>query len=107
MCDGTGDLAAKQIIATKPDGKHYVEIPSNEASKDIIITFKHADGSMEFYLTDKSGNLRAAATSGPRGDGLRLITNEQAAEKFKAEMRILAKLAEGLPPTGTAAAGNS
>ncbi len=106
MCDGTRDMPARQILATKPDGKHYVQVPLKEGSKDIIITFWH-DDVIETYLTDKSGTLRAAAISDGAGDGLRLITNEQAAEKFKAEMRIMAKLAEQLPPTGAAVAGNS
>lgn len=106
MCDGTSNMPVKQIVATKPDGKHYVELPIQDGSKDIVVSFKH-DDVIELYLTDKSGNLRAAATSGLGGVGLRLITNEQAAEKFKAEMQFLAKLAEKLPPTGAAVAGNS
>jgi len=107
MCDGTSHLPVKQITATKPDGKHHVEVPLKEGFKDIVVTFNNGSV-LEYYLTDKSGNLRAAATSGLDGSGLRLITNEQAAEKFKAEMQLLAKLAEKLPPTGTAvAAGNS
>lgn len=106
ISNSTDRMPAKQISATKPDGKHYIGLPLKEGSEDIIVTFTN-ETTMEFYLTDKSGNLRAAAISGDRGIGLRLIPNEQAAEKFKAEMRLLAKLAEMLPPTGTAIAGNS
>lgn len=106
MCDGTANMPVKQITATQPDGKHHIEVPLKEGSKDIVVTFNNGSV-LEHYLTDKSGNLRAAATSSLDGSGLRLLTNEQAAEKFKAEMRILAKLAEKLPPTGTAVAGNS
>lgn len=107
MCDGTSDMPAKQISVTKPDGKHYVEIPRKEGSNDVIVTFQR-DDVIECYLTDKSGKLRAAAISGKDGAGLRLISNEEAAERFRAEMQFLAKLAEKLPPTGTAvAAGNS
>lgn len=106
MCDGTSDLPVKQIVTTQPDGRRYIELPLKEGSKDIVITFTN-DTTMEFYLTDKNGNLRAAAISGGQGIGLRLIANEQASEKFKAQMQLLAKLAEKLPPTGTAVAGNS
>lgn len=107
MCDGTSDLPVKQIETNKPDGRRYIAVPLNEGSKDVLIAFT-TETTMEFYLTDKNGNLRAAAVSGERAIGLRLITNEQAAEKFRVQMQFLAKLAEKLPPTGTAvAAGNS
>ena len=106
MCDGTSGLPVKQIFVNKPDGRRYIEIPLKEGSKDIVVTFT-TETTMEFYLTDKRGNLRAAAISGGQASGIRLITNEQASEKFKAQMQFLAKLAEGLPPTGVAVAGNN
>jgi len=106
MCDGTSGLPVKSIMTTRPDGRRYIELPLKEGSKDIVVTFTN-ETTMEFYLTDKSGNLRAAAILGDEAIGLRLITNEQAAEKFKAHMQLLAKLAEKLPPTGGAVAGNS
>lgn len=100
--------AAKQIVHEGQDGKRYFVMPLKEGSKDIIVAFKSPSGDViDSYLTDKSGNLRAVATSGRNGDNVRLIPNEQGAEKYKAHMQFLAKLAEKLPPTGTTVAGNS
>ncbi len=101
MCDGTSDAPARRIWATRPDGIHTIAVPLKEGSKDIVVSFEH-DNVYEFYLTDKTGSLRAAAISNVTLEGLRLITNEQAAEKFKAEMQLMAKMAKKLPP---AAAG--
>jgi hypothetical protein len=104
ICDGTGNMPVKRIVATQPDGQHHFMVPLKVGSKDIIVAFKLTDIVVNWYLTDKSGNLRAAAVLD--STGIRLITNEQAAEKFKAAMQLLAKLAEKVPPTGTAAPGN-
>lgn len=103
ICDGTSNMSVKQITRIEPEGKYYLVVPLKEGSKDIIVAFKNPSGDVvDSYLTDKSGKLRAAATSGLNNVGLRLITNEQAAEKFKAVMRLLAKLAEKLPPSSEA-----
>ncbi len=105
LCDGTGDIPAKQVSTTEPDGKHFFSMPIREGSQDIIIALKRTDVTF-VYLTDKSGKLRAAMILDPVA-GDRMIPNEQAAEKFKAELRLFAKLAQDLPPTGTEVAGNS
>ncbi|MFH1043758.1 MAG: hypothetical protein V1796_01565 [Pseudomonadota bacterium] len=109
MCDGTSDMPAKQIVNTQADGKYAFFVPLREGSTDIIVAVKHASGEppsgvvIDSYLTDKNGNLRAAAISELPGPGHRLITNEQAAENFTAVMQFLATLAEELPPVGAAA----
>ena len=101
ICDGAILMPAKQVSTTKPDGKHYFVLPFKEGSKDILIIFKSPSGEVvNSYLTDKSGALRAVATSGLNSAGLRLIPNEQAAEKFKAELALFAREAADLPPTG-------
>jgi len=104
--DGTVDIPAKKVSETVPEGKHMFVVPTEEGSKDIVILFKRADIAYgEYYLTDKTGVLRAAAVMDDAG--IRLITNEQAAAKYKAELELFAKLAKDLPPAGTAVAGNS
>lgn len=105
LCDGTGDIPAKRVSTTEPDGKHFFTMPTKEGSLDIIVGLTQ-NGVTFAYLTDKSAKLRAAAIIDPTG-AVRVIPNEGAAEKFKAELRLFAKLAEDLPPTGTAVAGNS
>jgi hypothetical protein len=55
-------------------------------------------------MTDKSGVLRAAAIFDKNGS--RLITNEQAADKYQSEMQRFAKIAQDLPPTGTSPGKN-
>ncbi|MBI5246959.1 MAG: hypothetical protein HY923_07235 [Elusimicrobia bacterium] len=104
ICDGTKDIPVKQVSSTKPEGKHFFVYPLKEGNKDIIITLKRDTGG-DIYLTDKTGTLRAAAVYD--GTNTKLITNEAAAEKFKAELKLFAAEAEALPPTGTAVAGNS
>lgn len=104
--DGTVDIPAKIVSEKVPEGKHMFIVPTQEGSRDIVIAFKRADNAYgEYYLTDKTGGLRAAAVIDDAG--IRLITNEQAAAKYKAELELFAKLAKDLPPAGTAVAGNS
>jgi len=82
----------------------YFALPLDVDSKDIIILINTPDV-LYAYLTDKTSKLRAAAIYDK--NGARLITNEKAEKAYKAELTIFAKEAEGLPPTGTAVAGNS
>jgi hypothetical protein len=104
--DGTTDIPLLQVGETLPEGDHYFAFSTVAGSRDIFIAFKTADKSLSnVYLTDRSGVLRAAAIIEPSGS--RLITNEQAAEKYKAELQLFAKLAKDLPPAGPAVAGNS
>lgn len=101
--DGTTDAPIRQASEPVPEGKHYFIVV--DGSKDIVIAFWRADtGRVNFYLTDKTGVLRAAAI---RHNGVWLITNEQATEDYKNELKLFAKLAKDLPPTGAAVAGNS
>ena len=95
---GLGDdqLPARQAASEEADGKHYVTIPIQRGGKDIIFTIRSIDGKVDFYLTDNRGALRAAAVLDSTS-GLRLITKEQAAEKFKAEMARVAMFAKKLP----------
>jgi hypothetical protein len=98
VCVEGEDILIKQITLTLPDGKHYFIKPLKEGSKDILITLKR-ETSVDIYLTDREGTLRAAAISDEMG--IRLITNETAAEMFKAELKLFATKAQKLPPTET------
>ena len=104
LCDGTADLMVKFLRGDLRDAKHYFAVPKDANSKDILILIQ-TETLIEAYLTDETGKLRAAAFL--KTSGAYLITNEKAADKFKAEMTQYAKEAAALPPTGTAVAGNS
>jgi hypothetical protein len=105
LCDGTKVLPVKLAeseVAT--EGKHFIGLTAEPDSKDVLIVVDRPTHA-EVYLTDKTGRLRAAAIS--ENNAVRLITNEQAEKKFKAELSIFAVEAATLPPTGAAVAGNS
>ncbi len=104
LCDGTADLPLKILQGDLTDAKHYFAVLPDATSKDVLIMVQDAT-TVAAYLTDKTGTLRAAAIL--ETAGAHLITNEKAAEKFKAEMKQYAKEASELPPTGTTVAGNS
>ena len=104
LCDGTADMPVKLLGGDLTDARHRIALPLDPNSKDVLILVLHKTTN-ELYLTDKTGTLRAAAILDATSD--RIIPNEQAAEKFKAEMTQYAKEASVLPPTGTAVAGNS
>ena len=104
LCDGTRDMPIKFSQHDAANGRHYFGVPPDPDSKDILIALKR-DTILEVYLTDKSGKLRAAAIS--ENGVARLITNEKAAEKFKAELALFAREAADLPPTGAAGPGNN
>lgn len=100
LCDGNTDFHLKLAHSDSTDGRHYFGFPLQSGSRDILILVKR-DSGIESHLTDKTGKLRAAAILAP-GEPARLITNEKAAEKFKAELALFAKeAADQLPPTGT------
>ncbi len=104
-CDGTAVLVIKSV-GSDIDG-HFFSIPADPNNKDIYITVYLTPTTSRSYLTDKTGTLRAAAAF--ENNVWHLITNEQGAAGFKAEMTQYAKEAAVLPPAGTsvAAAGNS
>jgi hypothetical protein len=98
FCDGTKNMPLKYCTGDSTDGKHHFGLrPEDPDNKDIFIVVLR-EGNLEVYLTDKTGKLRAAAVE---ENGIaRLITNEKAAAKFKAELAQYAKeAAEQLPPT--------
>lgn len=96
--DGTAEVPVRQVSEKVEDGKHMVIVPEKEGSTDVVLAYRRSEVTLtEYYLTDKTGVLRAAAVWDK--DGIRLITNEQAAEKYQAELSLFAKLAEDLPPT--------
>lgn len=106
LSDGNSNVSIKHVSEKLAEGKHSFMVPTEAGSKDIVVAFTSADEAQrEYYLTDKTGVLRAAAIAD--STGIRLITNESAAAKYKAELQLFAKLAQELPPTGTAVAGNS
>jgi len=103
LCDGAKDMPLKLAKSDSTDGLHYFGVPAELDSKDILIVVKR-DTILEVYLTDKTGKLRAAAIS--ENQIARLITNENAAEKFQAELALFAKEAAAqLAPSETAADG--
>lgn len=101
LCDGTVDMPFKVSIAdaTEQNAKHYFGFNPATGPRDIFfVVITDEAVTLEAYLTDKTGRLRAAAISEKRI--ARLITNESAAAKFKAELALFAKeAAEQLPPT--------
>ena len=102
--DGTVDVPMKVLEGDLTDAGHYFALPLDTKSKDILILVQR-NKIIEGYLTDNTGKLRAAVVLDDQT--LIHITNEKAAEKFKAEMTQYAKEAADLPPTGAAVAGNS
>ena len=107
LCDGTKAMPMKLGESEAPvEGNHFIGIPLDPNSKDILLFVIHKGGTpVDAYLTDKSRTLRAAAVS--QNGVARLITNEKAAAKFKAEMDMWAGEALTLPPTNAPAPGNS
>ena len=96
LCTPIKELPARQILYKIPEGNHMFMVPLKEGSTDIVIGFR-TETTSELYLTNKAGTLRAAALGDT--NGLKLITNEAATEKFKSEMQLLANLATKLPPS--------
>lgn len=101
ICDGAADMPAKQISRTDNATKHVIAVPLKEGSKDIVTFIKRSDTDIDVFLTDKTGKLRAAAYFD--GTTVTLRTNESAADKYKAQMKYLASLANQLPPSTTVA----
>ena len=93
--DGTKNMPLKYSKSDAP-GTHYFGLPPALDSTDILIVVKY-DTLLEFYLTDKTGKLRAAGVS--EIGGTYLITNEKAAPKFQKELSLFAGEAAQLPPT--------
>src|SRR5687767_5628922 len=87
LCDGARDMPLKYAVSDYDDGIHYFGLRPEAHAKDILIVVKR-DTIMEVYLTDKTGKLRAAAIS--ENGTARLVTNEQAAAKFKTELALFA-----------------
>lgn len=105
LCDGTKHMSLKLAESEPaPGGEHYFGTPLDANSKDILILVQNGT-ILEAFLTDKTRKLRAAAVL--ENGTARLVINEKAAEKFKAELSLWAGEALTLPPTGTAVAGNS
>jgi hypothetical protein len=97
LCDGTKGLPLKIAESDKnADGKYLFGLPLDANSKDILIMVNQPKN-VHVYLTDKTGKLRAAAISD--ANGVQLITNEEAAEKYKAALTLFAGEAAALPPT--------
>jgi hypothetical protein len=97
ICDGTEGLPLKIAESDKnANGKYLFGLPLDANSKDILIMVNQPK-IVHAYLTDKTGRLRAAAISD--ANGVHLITNEEAAEKFKAALTLFAGEAVALPPT--------
>jgi hypothetical protein len=90
-------MPTKQIAKTETEGIHHFILPLNENSKDVLLALKNSAGTIEIYLTDRTGVLRAAAIVKP--SGTRLITSKQAAKKYKNELVFFAEAAAKLPPT--------
>ena len=97
LCDGSRDMPMK--VAESDTTIHFVGVPLNENSKDILILVRHSSGQFSAYLTDKTAKLRAAAVT--ENGMARLITNEKAAKDYKVALAILAKeTVETLMPNG-------
>jgi hypothetical protein len=104
LCDGTENLPLKILKGELTDAEHYFAVSVDANSKDVLIMVK-SPTTIEAFLTDNTGKLRAAAIL--KSSGAYLITNEKAADKFAAELKQYAKEAATLPPSEAAVAGNS
>lgn len=104
LCDGSAPLKLRMVETENPSGD-YMAMPMKDDAKDVVVIRKMADGTIQFYLTDKTRKLRAAAIS-EKGAG-RLVLNETVAKNYESTLSHLAKEAQDLPPLGTAVAGNS
>ncbi len=87
LCDGTNDLSLKLAKSDSTDGDHYFGLPLDAESGDILFIVKHGE-TTEAYLTDKNAKLRAAAVL--ENGAARLVMNEKAEEKFRAELTLFA-----------------
>lgn len=95
LCSGTSAMKVQLLETENPEGHYFALTPG---SVDIVII--HERGSVfEAYLTDRTYRLRAAAIAD--ATGTRLITNEEAIDKFESELALFAKEARELPPTVT------
>lgn len=105
LCDGTDKLPTRQVQTDKPKGT-YLFMKWDNSSQDIVVGRKMDDGSIEFYLTDKTRKLRAAVIA--EETGAKIVLNETVAAKYEAALAHLAREAADLPPVGTtvAAAGS-
>lgn len=104
-CDGKTDLPIKNVSSDIKG--HNIAYPIDTKINDIYIVVHHDNSTSHGYLTNDAGVLRAAAFY--ENGAWHLITNEQGAAGFKAEMTQFAKEALALPPAGSsvASAGNS
>ena len=93
--DGRAHMPARQVGRPVPEGMHVFIIPVTGSIRDIVIGFRYGDV-YDIYLTSPSGVLRAAALLDRTG--ARLITNEQAAPRYNAELALFAREAATLPP---------
>ena len=79
--DGNANLPVKSIENGGPSCRHTVIIPIQDG-KDILISCAR-ESSKYFYLTDKTGALRAAAVSTNSRPSLALLSKEQVNIEYK------------------------
>lgn len=103
LCDGKQPFHIRLGKGDAKPGNHYLGVRADAKTKDVIIMVI-TGGVVEVYLTDATGVLRAAAVQDEKG--ARIVTNESAAAKYKAELDAFLEEAAVLPPTGQAVAGN-
>jgi hypothetical protein len=102
MCDGTAKLPMRMIQTENPKG-NYMAKPWDGNTDDIVVARKMPDGSVHFYLTDKTRKLRAAASS--MNGKAEVVLLETAKPDYEAALALLAKEAGDLPPVTVASVG--
>lgn len=104
LCDGSARLQILAIETESPAGD-FIATVNKDDTTNILVIHKMDDGSVQFYLTDKTRKLRAAVISEKQVG--RLVMNETVAKNYEATLSHLAKEAQDLPPTGTRVAAGS
>ncbi|UPT74259.1 MAG: hypothetical protein M0D55_00350 [Elusimicrobiota bacterium] len=94
MCDGSAKMLVRMVQTDNPKGD-YITKPWEGTSEDIVVVRKNADGTLHYFLTDKTRKLRAAILA--ENGTSRLVLNETLAPSFEATMAHLAKEAADLP----------
>lgn len=101
LCDGTAKLPMRMVQTTNPKGD-YMAKPWDGAGESIVIARRMPDGSVQFFLTDKSQKLIAAASS--INNVATIIDVAAAKPTYEATLAHLAVEGGDAPKTGTSVA---
>lgn len=102
LTDGSAPLPVKQIGARVNGVEHYfmIALKNGVETDDYIFATRTPNVDIVTFYTDKSAALRSAARTTPVD--VSALPNDQAADRYKDELTVMATLAEKLPPTSGA-----